>query len=309
MNETDGAIDQQQLMADIYEEVDRRRRSGELPADLESELDAAFARLAPPSAVAGDLGSMIERARAASFIGVDVPTESARPGVGQVKRALRPAMSWYLRFVAGEISAFNDIVVRSLDEIDDRLGGLEDAIPDPARQRVEVPPPPDEAFARAWELVTPSDHPVVVVGARPDIPVDRLAGGHVIEPHHRNLVESLRAGIDVRPGEPLEHLRALPAGSVGAVVIGGWFDRVDRATRHHSIAAARTALAQEGQMVIVGSTPAAWAQAVGVVGADLLDAPFHGETWEVLLRSSGFSSASIDGDTARTWQVISARLP
>ncbi|MCP3911424.1 MAG: hypothetical protein GY713_10755, partial [Actinomycetia bacterium] len=279
MSDTDGAIDQQQLMADIYEEVDRRRRSGELPAGLEAELDAAFARLAPPSAVAGDLGSMIDRARDASFIGVDVPTESARPGVGQVKRALRPAMSWYLRFVAGEISAFNDIVVRSLDEIEGRLGGLEGAVPDAARQLVEVPSPPDEAFTRAWELVAESDQPVVVVGARPDIPVDRLAGGHVIEPDNRHLVASLRAGIDVRPGEPLEHLRALPAGSVGAVVIGGWFDRVDRATRHHSIAAARTALAQEGQMVIVGSTPAAWTQAVGVVGADLLDAPFHGETW------------------------------
>ena len=47
------SVDLDLVIAEIYDAVAQRRASGELPADLEAELDAEFANYAP-NAVTGD---------------------------------------------------------------------------------------------------------------------------------------------------------------------------------------------------------------------------------------------------------------
>ena len=54
-------VDPDRLMAEIEDEVRRKRASGELPADLERELDLVFARFAPVNAIDGLPASPVGR--------------------------------------------------------------------------------------------------------------------------------------------------------------------------------------------------------------------------------------------------------
>src|SRR3954471_3792077 len=113
---------------------------------MERDLDLIFARFAPAMVSGDDLDALLEQADRGSFVDVDVPTASRLPGVSLVKKTLRKLMSWYLRYVAQQVSVFAASAVSAMRLLGKRVDALEAATPgaDPtvreASRRAAAPP-------------------------------------------------------------------------------------------------------------------------------------------------------------------------
>lgn len=295
-----GGVDLHAVVDEIYAEAARRRRSGEIPAGLERELDAAFAKVAPPAAVGDDLAAVIERVERASFIDVDVPTASNRPGVAPVKQVLRKSMAWYLRYVAQQVSGLGSAVTRGLSLVDAKLVALEEATPG-ADPRVRA-----ELLAVPPAVVPPGFHPVLVeaAAAGPDggrvlhtecgegsLVLALLAAGvaaYGVDPRRELLGGAARRAADVRAEAALPHVRSLPDANLAGVVLSGVTDTAP--------VGVQVALADEvvrlvrpgGCVAVLVTDPSTWPPVV----QDLAPGrPLQAATWEHLLTSRGCTVA------------------
>ena len=68
------------VRAEIDDEVRRRRASGDLPPQMESELEQLFLRHAPVGSTRQELHEVLRLVDASAFIDPVVPVESSRPG-------------------------------------------------------------------------------------------------------------------------------------------------------------------------------------------------------------------------------------
>jgi hypothetical protein len=279
-------VDHQQLLAEIDEEVRRRRESGEIPADLERELDMVFARFAPVDALEADFGQVLTRAEQATFIDTIAPVESSRPVVPYFKRIVRKAIGWYLRYLAQQTSTFAHAIAKAVRLLGERVDALEQSSPAGLSH-----------LALTLDAVMPdTDHWAPLVR-------DQLAGltGRVLVAEvgdGRLLQQLVDAGIDaygvdpkeqaspleIRVDEALAHLRALPEASVDAVVLAGCVDRLPAAALVHVAEHALKAVAPGGAVIVVSTDPRAWARHRPAVAVDLSPGrPLHAETWQRLL--------------------------
>lgn len=303
-------IDLDRVRAEIDEEVRRRRAAGEIPPELERELDRAFARFTPVGSQGGDFARALERAEQAAFIDVLVPVESARPGIGQVKRVQRKLLSWYFRYIAQQIGVFGNELARAMRLLGERVERLEASGRPPvddlltlARGRTT------SVFVRAW-----SD---VVVGAMTTAMATTTAPGRVLHAESGDgfLLECLRSaevdaygvdprdmterdgggvdsrGLDIRTDTALDHLNVVADGVLGGAILTGFVDVLDRAHQLRLPGMLHAKLRAGGVLVIVGCDPVAWARDVSPVVRDLSPgSPLHGETWQFLLDRAGFES-------------------
>src|SRR5205807_4498310 len=125
------SVDPLRLMADIEEEVRRKRASGELPADLERELDLVFARFAPVNAIDGDFHRVLARVEESTFIDILAPTESSQPVVTYFKRVVAKAIRWQLRYIAQQVTGVAAALARAMRLLGERVDRLELAMPEP----------------------------------------------------------------------------------------------------------------------------------------------------------------------------------
>ena len=121
----DETFDMHRLMVEIEDEVRAKRASGELPADLERELDLVFARFAPAGSLDGNFDQLMERAEQQAFIDLLAPNESARKGVPQVKRVVQKTVRWYLRYVVDQITGFSHTMTKAVRQLGDRVERVE----------------------------------------------------------------------------------------------------------------------------------------------------------------------------------------
>ncbi|MGE0879764.1 MAG: hypothetical protein AB7L13_18230 [Acidimicrobiia bacterium] len=297
-------VDLRLVVAEIYEEVQQRRRSGVYPPGLERELDAVFAQYAPPAAVGDDMAVVLDRAERASFIDVDVPTASNLPGVPFVKGVLRKLMAWYLRYVTQQVSALGGMLVRAMKALNGRVARLEEAVPAASPRVLDELrsldyAPIDEQWVRASVVALKGVRGRIlhaecgkgeIVGALVDAGLDAYG----VDPRRDRLGDGLRHGLDVRADQALEHLRRLPSGSLGGLIVSGLTDHGAIAVQLELADLATEVLAHDGVLVIVSSTPEAWAGAMPIVQADLAPGrPLHVETWTHLLTARGFKAIEV----------------
>jgi len=285
------------VVADIYAEVDERRRTGAFPPGLERELDAVFARFSPPAAAGDDLAAVLDRAERAAFIDVDVPTASNRAGVPVVKQTLRKAMAWYLRYVAQQVSAMGGVLVRADRMLASRIVKLEAAVPGAnkavADEQLALHPAPigaDVLAAITAALGDVSGRVLVASCGRGELVDALLATGrdcYGTEPRRPLIAEALRRGVDVRDDEPLDHLRRIGADALGALVLVGVVDTaplgVQLTLADHAVRTVRPG----GEVVIVVVDPERWRRD-DPVRADLAAGrPLHADTWAHVMRQRG----------------------
>lgn len=294
-------IDHQKLLAEINEEVQRRRDSGDIPADLERELDLVFARFAPVDALEADFEQVLTRAEQATFIDTIAPVESSRPVVPFFKKVVRKAIGWYLRYVAQQTTGFAHAITRAVRLLGERVDVLEQASPTAA---------PKVASAN-------ND-----LGHWAPVVVERLKGtsGRVLhaDAGDGSLLAALKEagldayGVDPAPTDQLHevreddvdvHLRAVPDDSLGAVVLSGGIDRmpVGAQTRLIDLAVTKAPV-----VIVIGRDPAAWQRSQPAVQVDLAPGrPLHAETWAYLLGERGCSSTEIlQGPAAQGLQPV-----
>jgi hypothetical protein len=298
-NPRSGTVDLDQVLREIDEEVRARRAAGDFPPDLERELDLVFARFAPAVPTGDGLDGAIDAADRAGFINVDVPTASRLPGVSFVKKSLRKLMSWYLRFLAQQVSAFSAAVVGALRLIGVRLDRLEAATPganpvlaDEARR---VGPPPQTAHFEplALQVFDGVTGRVAVIESGDGTLVRRLVEAGVdaygVDPRVELVDAAVTSGLEVRHDEGRDHLDAVADGALAGVVLAGCVDRLATGAQLELLERAADALGDGGRIVVVGTTPAAWARSTDVIATDLSPGrPLHAETWAHLLERRGF---------------------
>jgi hypothetical protein len=288
-------LDLARVQAEIAEEVRRRRATGDFPPGLERELDAMFARYAPASA-SDDFDDVLAFAETQSFIHADVPTASRRAPLAYVKRVLRAFMAWYVRFLAQQVTAFAGAITRAVSLLGRRVDALETATA-VAPERALVRGDDAGSDLSAWLPL--------VVGAMADAPgrvlhaeagrgrlVQALADGGIavygIEPVEETSLEAARAGLDVRTDDVLAHLRNVPDGALGGVVLSGCVDRLPLGEVLAVANRAVAALAPGGVVVVLSVGPGTWARGLDPVLADLAPGrPLHPETWAHLLSGRG----------------------
>jgi hypothetical protein len=318
--EPDGSdvVDLRVVVAEIYDDVERRRDAGAIPPGLVEELDAAFARLAPPGAVGGDLGLQLARAERASFIDVDVPVASAIPGASVLKQAIRKLMRWYLRYVAEQVTALGGLTVRALRAFDARLAAVEDGrAPVSARVASELalvaprPPAADVAAAVVRACSGARGEVVVAECGRAELVralVDAGVAAVGVEPRRALVGDALRGGLDVLVTGAASHLAARPSGSLGGVVLAGVVDRETVGAQLQLADRAAAALAPGGRLAVVVSDPGAWGAGATSVEADLAPGhPLHAATWEVVLAHLGLVDVTTTAGAGAS--VIAARRP
>ena len=294
-------IDLGRLQAEINEEVRHRRATGDFPPGLERELDAMFARYAP-AGTGDDFDDVLASAQTQSFIHADVPTSSRRAPFAIIKRALRMAMAWYVRFVAQQVTAFAGTITRAVGLLARRVDALETLTVSPA----------DRAVARR-DLSPWADIVVTALaGIRGRVLLTECGDGALIrsmlsagldaygvEPSEELTVEAAGAGLDVRTDTAIRHLRKVPDESLAAVVLS-----VDTLPTGEVVAIAGRAvdaLAPGGTLMVLSAGPLAWARSVDPVATR--------STMQSATPSRGVISTAPETSTISAATPASAKYP
>lgn len=283
-------IDHRKLLDEIDAEVRSRRASGDLPAAFERELDLVFARFAPVHAIGDDFDQVLERAEQSTFVDVLAPTQSTQAVVSHVKRAIRKAIIWEVRYVAQQVSGFQAAITRAVRLLGRRVDALEQATPSAATLRA--------ARQAGAELdIDFWAEPVVGClkgtsgrvlhaesgdGALVALLTESGLDAYGVDPVER----AAPAGIEMRNDETLDHLRALPDEALGALVLSGCVERLPLGALTELAALAAAKVVSGGKVVVLSADPRGWERARPPVEVDLARGrPFHRETWCHLLRA------------------------
>ena len=307
---TDDTIDLGKVQAEINEEVKRRRAAGDFPPGLERELDAMFARYVPAGA-GENFDDVMVHAESQSFVHADVPTTATAPGLPYVKRLLRKMMAWYMRFVTAQVTAFAGAITRAVRLLSERVDALETVTVVAADRTLaeikERRAGPDLSAFEALVLSSLSSvagrvlHTECGDGSLLSALVNKGVDGYGVEPVERLVMEASRAGLDVRADDALTHLKALPAESLGGLVLSGAVDALPLGSVLELADRAGVVVADGGVMIVLSAGPP-----TDPVIADLAPGrALHPETWVHLLGERGYHDVTVHGSDS--YAVVARR--
>ena len=136
------------------------------------------------------------------------------------------------------------------------------------------------------------------------------AGGDAygVDPRSRVIDGATLGTLDLRTDALGEHLRAVAAAGLGAVVLSGTVDGMAGAERGQLLSAIGTRLAPGGTLVVHSVTRQAWEAADAPPEADLAAGrPLRPESWCSLLEQSGYEAVALSGPEGRDFLVIAVR--
>jgi hypothetical protein len=286
------------LLAEIAEEVRARRVSGDVPAELERELDEAFARHAPVGALDDGLPELLRQVEANAHVNTQVPTASNVPGGAQVKLLILRAIGWCLAWIAGQTTAFAGLTNRVLHVLAERITALEGSVglPDPgtiSRLAGAGPVAAGDAVAALAPLLAscPAGRVLVARGGDGALCRALIDAGHdayLVEPDADAAFEAASVGLDARPGTAAAHLERLPSQSLAAVVLVGDVDVLPVANRLQLAGLAAAALIPGGLVAVLSADLVSWGSGATAVAADLAAAPpWRPATWAAVLADTG----------------------
>jgi hypothetical protein len=306
------------VRAEIDEEVKRRRATGDLPPQLEGELEQLFLRHAPLGDTRQELRDVLRLVDAAAFIDPVVPVESSRPGGAVVKKSIRSMNFWYLRFITHQISQFTTAVSRSLHILDHQMAELArrvDAVPVAPAVVVDVPwaHRPD-----AWWVATAAAevagsrrrvlHAACADGWLVAVLAEQKVDAYGVDPRAGRLAEQELGDLDLREEPVLAHLHAVESGALAGVVLSGLLEGSGHGERHRLLEGAVAALSPGGVLVIHSLAPSSWEAADAPPEADLVQArPYRPTTWPHLLAELGLPATVTPGPDGRDYLVVARR--
>ncbi|MHB8464865.1 MAG: methionine biosynthesis protein MetW [Acidimicrobiales bacterium] len=305
------AIDLAKVQAEINEEVKRRRAAGDFPAGLERELDALFARYVPAGA-GENFDDVMVHAETQSFVHADVPTGATIPGLSFLKRFLRRLMAWYVRFLTAQITSFAGAITRAVRLLGERVDTVEAVTVLAANKTLaEIRDRRAGPDLSAWTQLVVSElrdsrgrvlHTECGSGALLAGLAEAGADVYGVEPVERLVMEASRVGLDVRADDALAHLRALPAASLGALVLSGAVDALPLGGVLELADHAASAVVPGGVTIVLSC-----GAITDPVIADLAPGrPLHPETWVHLLSERGYDQVTVHGEGA---YAVVARRP
>jgi len=304
-----------EVMAEIDEEVRRRRASGDLPLRVERELDELFLRYSPMASRFGGLDEALRAVESSSYIDPVVPVASSRSGGSLVKRAIRQASLWYVGWVTAQINQFTASASRALRALDDRLQAVQVQLD---RQRVPPAPVLETVWAHrpgAWwvEAVVAelAGRPGRVLHAAADDGwlvrqlLDVGVDAYGVEPREGRIDRASGSDLDLREEAVLEHLGAVPPGALGGLVLSGVVDGMHAGERRALLVAAQRTIAVGGKIVVHSLSQAAFEAEDAPADADAAAGrPLRGSTWVALLERHGFGGSVRPGPSGLDYLVV-----
>jgi len=308
-----------EVRAEIDDEVRRRRTSGDLPPNLERELDQLFLAHSPLGGRGAALRDMLRLVDASVFIDPVVPVASRRPGGTAIKKGLRSLNLWYLRYVTHQVSEFATAVSRALHVLDAQVTDL--------RRKVDaLAVPPSVAVDVAWahhpdawwvEVVTGELsgqsgrvlHAACGDGFLVRALVARGVDAYGVDPVER--VPGLEFDpLDLRVENIEEHVGAVASGSLEAVVLSGVVEGSGYVERRRLLGGAVRGLGPGGTLLVHSLTPAAWESDDAPVEADMVAArPYRPRTWIGVLGDLGLDATVTEGPDGRDYLVTGRVAP
>jgi hypothetical protein len=296
----DGApIDLDRVRREIDEEVRARRAAGDFPADMERELDLAFARVSPAATTGSDLRGLLQAADRAAFIDPHPPTGSRVPLLEVVKRTERKLLGWYFNYLAQQLTTFAGAAVRALQVLTDRLERVEQALPragDPGIGRAAAGPLAPEVATFVVAAFAGVEGRVLVAGEDRGLLEALVADGvdayGVAAGDERLSASGAPSSAERRDADPLDHLARLAPDSLGGLVLLG-LDPLATATKLAFVELAADALVDGGRLAVAGARPELWGTA-NPIEADLaLGRPLRPETWSAVMAARGFGGITV----------------
>ncbi len=303
------------VMAEIDEEVLRRRSSGDLPQRLEHELDELFLRFSPMGGRNGSIEEALAVVESTSFVDPVVPVRSSRSGGALAKRAIRKASIWYMGWVTAQVSQFASATSRTLRAIDERLQALQS---DFDAQRILPAPVIETGWGhrpgawwvdRAMEGLGGAGGRVLHAAAGDGWLVRQLCGAGIdaygVDPRVARIDRAEVEGLDLREEPILDHLRAVGPDALGGLVLSGVVDGMTAPERSAVIGAAARAVAEGGRLIVHSLSAAGWGADDAPLEADLASgSPLRPRSWVALLEAAGFRSELLEGPGSRDYLVI-----
>jgi hypothetical protein len=306
------------VRAEIDDEVRRRRASGDLPPQLESELEQLFAQHSPLGSTRQELQEVLRLVDGAAFIDPVVPVESSRPGGAAVKKSLRSMNFWYLRFITHQVSKFATAVSRALHILDQQMAELARKV-----EAVDVPPSvvvdvPWAQGADAWWAPSVTqilhDSPGRVLHAACGdgwlVQVLDTSGidAYGVDPRPERVSAHELGDLDLREEPILDHLEAVQVGVLGGVVLSGVMEASGHGERRRLIESATLALAPGAFLLIHCLAPSSWDAVDAPPEADLVQArPYRPTTWPHLLADLGLEVSVTVGPGDGDYLVVGRR--
>jgi hypothetical protein len=301
-DEAAGLVDHQRVMAEIQREARRLRREGIVSPAFERELDAVFGRIAPPAA-SEDFDAALTAAEELAHVDAHVPVLSEKPGGSALKRLVRKAVFFYGKYLTDQVTAFATTASRSLRLLGRRVDALEEVVPATSprvrRELVDGPPPADGsrwADAIADELATRGRVVVGECGAGALLGelVGRGLDAYGVEPRGSAADRAAALGLEVREDEVLDHLRRVPDGGLGGLVLVGCVDRLGLGQQLALLDASGAALTSGGVLAVITAGQLVGDSPEEQVAADLAPGrPLHAPTWIHLLEANGFEEVRV----------------
>jgi hypothetical protein len=301
------SIDTRKLVAEIEDEVRRKRATGELPADLERELDAVFARYAPVGALDLDFEHVMAKIEESTVIDTIAPADSSRPIIPKFKVVVRKAIGWYIRWIANQVSTMVQALARALRLLGERVDALEAQSPGPVPEAASVPSSGDLAH---WHDTVGAALTEAGLAGRV-LHADAGDGGLVahlvaagvdaygVEPDDDLALEAAARSLDVRADDVIAHLQLLDNAALAGIVLSGCVDRFALGAQLRLVELAAAKLMPGGTLVILGTDPQAWVRERSPVQVDLSPGrPLHAETWAALGAGRGFTVVRTDDGPA-----------
>jgi hypothetical protein len=308
------------VRAEIDEEVRRRRSSGDLPPQLESELEQLFLKHAPLGSTRQELHEVLRLVDRAAFIDPVVPVESSRAGGAVIKKSIRSMNFWYLRFVTHQVSQFATAVSRALHILDQQMSDLARTL-----EAVEVPPSVvvDVSWAHrsdAWWVASVRTelhggrrrllHAACGDGWLVSILDSDDLDAYGVDPRPGRVADQELGDLDLREEPVLDHLKAVEAGALGGIVFSGLMEGSGHVERRRLLEAAAAALAGDGLLLVHSLTPASWDDAEAPPEADIVQVrPYRPGTWPHLLGELGLEVTVSAGPDGRDYLVTARRPP
>lgn len=248
------------VRAEIEAEAEtRRRRDPELQRQ-EREIERAWIEVSPPGAAGSQGELLLDRADRLAMIDADAPL-GAKPGIRQVKWAVRKGVYWYLRYVTDQLNALTNVFARLLRRFDERIGALEDAaaMTDGGGLLDPVPEPNGAVADAVVSILTNQTGRVVVLGCGSGVLVrplhDAGVAVHGVDVDALAILPGVRDGLDLRADDPVAHLGVARAGEFGAVVAAGFVEELGPAAAQRVVEQAISAVG-DGTVVIATGDPA-----------------------------------------------------
>jgi hypothetical protein len=306
------------VMAEIEEEVQRRRSSGDLPPRVERELDELFLEFSP---VAGRGGSITEALRlvdSAAFIDPVVPVASAKSGGAVIKKGVRSMSLWYMGYVTHQVSQFASAVSRSLHLFDEAVAELRRQVD---LQRVPPSPVVEVSWAHSADSWWVAEAAKALTGVRGRVLhaasgdgwlVARLVAAGVdaygVDPRPRRTDRAELEGADLREEALTDHLRATEPAALGGLVLSGVVDGSTAGERQQLLDLVVDRLAPGGTLVLHSLSPTGWAADDLPASADLAPGhPLRASTWASVLGELGFDVALQPGPEQADYLVVATR--